>query len=204
MQVRKGLDPLAHHQAERDAPTFAGLAAHYVEKHLPKKRASSAKFDRQTIDNELLPVLGQRKVAEITYDDIDGLHHRLTKRAPIRANRVVALLSKMFSLAIKKGWRTDNPAKGIERNQESKRTRYLSGAELDRLSEALAAHPDQHVANAVRLLLLTGARRGEVLGMTWGQVDFESGTWTKPSALTKQKTSTTYRCLLRRCSSWPR
>ena len=186
--VHKGHDPLAHRQSERDAPSFKDLADYYVEKHLPKKRPSSAKIDRQTIDNELLPVLGQRKVAEITFDDVDGLHHKITKRAPYRANRIVALLSKMFSLAIKRGWRTDNPAKGIERNQESKRARYLSGAELDRLSEALAAYPDQSAANAVRLLLFTGARRGEVLSMTWKQIDFESGTWTKPGATTKQRT----------------
>ena len=60
--------------------------------------------------------------------------------------------------------------------------------ELIRLTEALAAYPDQHTADAIRLLLLTGARRGEVLSLTWDQIDFESGTWTKPGATTKQKT----------------
>ena len=125
-EVRKGRDPLAHRQSERDAPTFTDLADYYIEKHLPKKRPSSAKTDRQTIDKVLLPELGKLKVAEITFDDIEGIHHKITNRAPDLANRVVALLSKMFSLAIKKRWRADNPAKGIERNQESKRARYLS------------------------------------------------------------------------------
>jgi integrase len=185
--VDEGGDPLATQEAERGAPTFKRLAEEYIEKHLPKKRPSSAKIDRQTIDNELLPVLRQRKVAEITFSDIDDLHHKITKRAPYRANRVVALLSKMFSLAIKKGWRTDNPAKGIERNHESKRERYLSNDELTRLTEALAKYPDQDVANAVRLLLMTGARRGEVLSAQWVQFDLEQGVWSKPSAHTKQK-----------------
>ena len=186
--VDGGGDPLADWKDERDAPTFKDLADEYIEKHLPKKRPSSAKIDRQTIDNELMPVLGQRKVAEITYNDIDGIHRKITKRAPYRANRVVALLSKMFGLAIKRRWREDNPAKGIERNQESKRKRYLSNDELARLTEALAAYSDQHIADAIRLLLLTGARRGEVLSLTWDQIDFEKGTWTKPGATTKQKT----------------
>jgi integrase len=186
--IGKGGDPAADRKAVREAPTFTDLAAFYVDRHWPTKRASSAKIDQQTIDTELLPVLGRRKVSEISFDDIDGIHRKITKRAPYRANRVVALLSKMFSLAIKKGWRADNPAKGIERNQESKRARYLSNEELIRLTEALAAYPDQHVANAFRLALLTGARRGEILGLTWDQIDFETGTWTKPGATTKQKT----------------
>ncbi len=100
------------------------------------------------------------KVAGNHLLDIDDLHRKITKRAPYRANRTVAVLSKMFSLAIKWQWRTDNPAKGIERNQEMRRHRYLSGDELGRLTEALAAHEDQQAANIIRLLLLTGARRG--------------------------------------------
>ena len=126
VEVRKGRDPLAHHQAERDAPTFADLAEFYVEKHLPKKRPSSAKIDRQTIDAELLPVLGQLKVAEITYDDIDGLHRRITKRAPYRANRVVALLSKMFSLAIRKRWRRQRQPGQGHRAEPGEQARAVS------------------------------------------------------------------------------
>jgi integrase len=94
----------------------------------------------------------------------------------------------MFSLTIRWGWRTDNPAKGIERNQEQKRHRYLAGDELGRLTKALAEHEDQQAANIIRLLLLTGARRGEVQSATWDQFDLVSGTWVKPGSTTKQKT----------------
>jgi integrase len=184
-----GGDPLADRKAVREAPTFKNLADAYVEEHLPKKRASSAKTDKDAIDKVLLPALGVIKVVDVTFDNINGIHRRITKRGkPYRANRIVALLSKMFALAIKKRWRADNPAKGIERNQEMKRARYLSVVELDRLSKALAAYPDQHTGNAFRLLLLTGARRGEVLSMTWDQIDFENEKWAKPGATTKQKT----------------
>jgi integrase len=107
---------------------------------------------------------------------------------PIRANRAAALLSKMFSLAATR-WemRSDNPCRGLERNTEEKRNRYLAGDELRRLTEALAVHPNQAAANAIRLLLLTGARRGEVLGATWDQFDLEEGVWTKAASFTKQK-----------------
>ena len=187
VQVSKGHDPLAHNQAERGAPTFKDLADYYIEKHLPKKR--SAKTDEFAIEALLdKHKLGMRKVAEITFNDIDALHHKITKEGyPYRANRVVALLSKMFTLAIKKGWRTDNPAKGVERNEEIPRERYLSGDELARLTKILDAWPDQRTANAIRLLLYTGARRGEVLGATWDQFDLSNTTWTKPSSHTKTK-----------------
>jgi integrase len=93
----------------------------------------------------------------------------------------------MFSLAVRWEMRADNPAKGIERNNEEKRNRYLVGDELRRLIDALAAYPLQSSANAIRLLLLTGARRSEVLAARWDQFDLENGIWIKPSSHTKQK-----------------
>jgi integrase len=75
----------------------------------------------------------------------------------------------------------------LHRNPEPKRTRYLSGEELQRLTAVLADHPNRQSANVIRLLLLTGARRGELLNATWDQFDLEGGIWIKPSAHTKQK-----------------
>jgi integrase len=126
------------------------------------------------------------KVAAVTHADVDGFHHRLTARAPTHANRTLAVLSRMFNLAVRWGWRADNPCRGVERNAENKRHRYLSGAEISRLSSALATLPDQNAANAVRLLLLTGARRGELLAAKWADIDLEAKVWVKPAATTKQ------------------
>jgi integrase len=97
----------------------------------------------------------------------------------------MAVLSKMFALGIRWHMRESNPAKGIERNTEYHRRRYLSGEELVRLTKALAKHPDKEAANTIRLLLLTGARRGEVLSMRWD--DIADGVWSKPPSSTKQK-----------------
>lgn len=85
------------------------------------------------------------------------------------------------------GWRADNPAQGIERYQEQKRTRWLQEAEMERLSEVLDMYPNQSVSNIIRLLLLTGARKHEVLNATWDQFDLEKGVWTKMAHTTKQK-----------------
>jgi integrase len=185
-EIDMGTDPLGEKLADRAAPTVNELADRYLEEHAVKKRTGAG--DEAMIRRVVKPALGARKAASISFGDIDRLHRAVTKAGtPIAANRVLALLSKMFSLAIRWGMRIDNPCRGVERNHEEKRNRYLSGDELRRLTEALAAHPGQAAANAVRLLLLTGARRGEVLGATWGQFDLESGIWTKPSSHTKQK-----------------
>ena len=174
-------------RARRIAPTMRGLADEYMRAHAElHKRPASIKNDRQMLDVIVLPRLGAKRVSHVTHKDIETLHRDL-RETPYRANRVVALLSTVFALAVKWGMRIDNPTKGITRFQEQKRQRYLRGDEIARLTDVLATHPNRAHANAVRLLLLTGARRGEVLSATWSQIDFDAGTWTKPSSHTKQK-----------------
>jgi integrase len=136
------------------------------------------------------PGLAKRKVAALAYADVDGLQRAITKHSgPYRANRVVALVSKLCSLAVQWQWRADNPCRGIERHTEDARKRYLTGAELERLSKALAEHDDRDAADIFRLLLLTGARRNEVLSARWANFDLHRGVWTKPGATTKRKTT---------------
>lgn len=198
-RIDRGEDPRAEVEADRNAKTVADLCDRYISDHLPKKRDSSARDDKAMIRRyikqddpkapKIEPKLKRLKVAEITFSDIDGLHRAITKRgSPYQANRVLALLSKMFGLAIRWQWRPDNPCKGVERNQEEKRHRYLSSAELASLTKALAEYEDQQAANIIRLLLLTGARRGEVQAAGWDQLNLTEGVWTKPGSTTKQKT----------------
>jgi integrase len=186
--VDGGADPIGEQEESRAAATMADLCARFTQEYLPRKRPSTQRDYRQQIAIDILPTIGGMKVAAVGYADIDALHRKIGARAPTHANRVLALLSRMFSLAIRWGLRTDNPCKDIERNQEHKRVRYLSGAELARLTAALAKLRDQGAANAVRLLLLTGCRRGELLAARWANFDLEVGVWVKPGSTTKQKT----------------
>jgi integrase len=188
-EIDGGADPVGAYRESRAAPTIADLCSRFERDYVPRKRASTGRVYRSQIRTDILPALGKAKVAAVTHADVDAFHHRLSARVPVHANRVLAVLSKMFSLAVRWGWRTDNPCKGIERNQEHKRTRYLSAAELKRLAEALAKLEDQGAANVVRLLLLTGARRGELLAARWGDINLETGVWIKPGATTKQATT---------------
>jgi len=182
-----GEDPMEKRHEERQAITIAQLCDLYVERHLPKKRESSAKNDLSLIRKVIKPRLGSHRVVNVKHSELEKLHRELTQTAPYRANRTVALLSKMFNLAIRWGLAEENPAQGIEKNPENKRERYLTKAELARLSIALDQHSRPSSANAIRLLLLTGARRGEVLSAQWVDFDLSEGVWTKPSSHTKQK-----------------
>jgi integrase len=185
-QVDDGEDPMGQRHAEREAPTVATLADRYLAEHATRKRERSAKEDASLLRQLIVPKLGKLRVAAVRRTEIEAFHRDVTKVTSVRANRALSLLTKMFNLAI--GWeiRTDNPCKGVERNHEHKRERYLTPAELERLMASIARHPNQTSANVIRLLLLTGARRGEVLRATWDQFDLQTGVWVKPAATTKQ------------------
>lgn len=184
--IDAGHDPLQKRQAELAAPTVSDLCKRYLETHVPRKRPSSQKNDKSLIERVIRPQLGTVKVAAVRYADIEALHRKLAA-TPYQANRLLALVSKMFSLAIRWGWTASNPTQGVERYPEDRRERFLSPSELERLWQILALYEDQDVADAVRLLVLTGARRGEVLSARWDQIDLSNGVWTKPSSHTKQK-----------------
>jgi integrase len=187
-EIDAGGDPLAEVEAKRSAPTVAELIDRFEAEHLTRKRPQTARNYRRMLDNHIRPHFGTHaKVADVVYADVDALHRKITKSgANYAANRCVAILSKMFSLGVRWGMRDDNPCKGIERNTEHHRQRYLIDDELSRLVAALASHPDRRAADAVRLLLLTGARRGEVLGARWADIDLTTGSWSKPASSTKQ------------------
>jgi integrase len=170
-EIDRGADPLAEVQAEREAPTMAELCDRFVREHVVKLRPRTRDLYRGIIDNDILGSGGwaSRKVSDIAFEDVAALHARITARSPYMANRAMAVLSKMFALAIRWRLRPDNPVKGVERKQEHKRQRYLDTRdELPRLLNTLASWPEPQAANCVRMLLLTGARRNEVLAMRWG------------------------------------
>lgn len=174
-------------QEKRKAPTVGQLAVEYMDRHaVPKKRPQSVQNDRVLINKYVLPHLGTKKVDSVSRRDITLLHASLKDR-PYQANRLLALLSKMFSLSVDWGWRTDNPARGVTKYVEHRRERWLSDEELVRLLRVLSEHPNRRASNAVRMQLLTGARIGEVLRTEWREIDFDRGVWIKPSHHTKQK-----------------
>lgn len=185
-QVTYGEDPAEKKKAMASIPTMEELAHEYSLKHGNRKRSKSQEEDSFMLKQFILPAFGAKPVPSITFQDIQNLHLQL-KETPYRANRILALLSKMFSLSISWRWRPDNPVMGIERYPEEKRDRWLNEEELNRLWNILDKYSHHLTAYVFKLLLLTGARKGEVIQATWDQFDLEKGVWTKPSHLTKQK-----------------
>ncbi len=185
-QIAYGGDPADQKKQTKNLPSMEDLAKNYIERHGYKKRPKSLKDDQKLLQNIILPTLGKVKAPNVTRRDIETLHKNLQK-TPYQANRTLALLSKMFSLAISWEWREGNPVIGIEKYQEEKRDRWLDEEELNRLWTVLDCYPSHLTAYVFKFLLLTGARKGEVLQATWDQFNLEKGIWTKPSHLTKQK-----------------
>ena len=182
-----GGDPLGLRYERRSAPTVAVLVDRYLKEHASRK-ADHAYRDQQSLMRRfVLPSLGKMRIDEVKHADIDRLHRHISETTPIQANRVAQVLRKMFNLAIRWEYRTDNPVSGLVFNPEPPRHRYLTEDEIERLTAVLADHPNRRCANVIRLLLLTGARKGEVMKATWDQFDLEGGVWTKPSSHTKQR-----------------
>lgn len=174
-EVRQGIDPAAARDA-RASVTVAALAERYAEEHLPKKKPSSRASDARLIARRIVPALGSRPVEGLTRDEVARWHHSM-RATPIEANRALAVLSKMLRLAETWGLRKDAAALcRVQRNRERRRGRLLTPAELGRLggvlaeAERLGTEPPS-VVGAVRLLLFTGARRGEIAGLRWSEVD---------------------------------
>ncbi|MBA3814598.1 MAG: site-specific integrase [Alphaproteobacteria bacterium] len=187
LEIAVGADPSIKVVTTDKTHTMQELGEKYLALHANlKKKPKGYKEDSAAINNIILKKFGNLNVEAISTFDLQKLHAEL-KDTPYKANRLRALLSKMFTLANNWGWRLDNPVRGIERYQEYKRHRWLNDEEVQGLFSVLDTYYNQSVADVIRLLLLTGSRRNEVLHATWNQFDLEKGVWTKPAHSTKQK-----------------
>ena len=141
-QVTEKKDPGVKQQANGQ-PTMMQLADEYLQEHAKEnKRAGSIRNDKGILDNIIRPKLGSYTVASITRRDIDKLH-KSRSSTPYHANRMLSLLSTMFTCAIAWGYRKDNPARHVKRFDEHTKERWLSEEELKRFSVALNAYRDQ-------------------------------------------------------------
>lgn len=197
--ISQGRDPSAEKLAARRAWTVKQLSEHFIAEHLPQLREASQVSYRHCIKTYILPSLGRQVVSEVSRADIlrmfrdaqkkssklvDG---EVTRSGATTANRVLAVTSCMFSEGVAQGLRIDNPCKLVKRHPENKRERYLDATETARLLAACDASRHLNGANLIRLLTLTGARRGETMKARWDEFDLDTGVWRKPSHHTKQK-----------------
>lgn len=198
----KGGDPAKEKTADRKSPTFDDLVQLYLATIDKKQKLNTYKLYSHWL-SIAAQSLGRRKAKDVSRSDIERLHLSLSDR-PTTANRVLTTISSMYSWAIGTSLliRAENPATGIKKYVEESRERYLTGEELSRLGDAIRTAEstgipwepdpskktkhapkeenrrvkiDMFAAAAIRLFILTGARRGEILRLKWSSVDLERG-----------------------------
>jgi integrase len=186
VDIQNGHDPVAERRDWKSEPTFAALAAAWLEEAERRKRKNSLRDDRRMLTKIILPQLGERRLDELNEKPIVKLHEAM-RATPYQGNRCLALVSSVFNFGMRQKWCLTNPAKGIPKFAEAKRERWLTVEELQKFREALDNYENKSAANALRLLLLTGSRASEALKARWEEFDLQRGVWTKPSHHTKQK-----------------
>lgn len=170
-----GDDPLERRERERAGNTIKQLCEAYIDRHASKKK--SAPDDVRRIEKFIIPAWGALKAGAIKRADIAALHSKIGKNNGIyEANRVLALLHKMFELAelwgvVEEGH--PNPARGVQKFKEEKRDRYVTPAELPKLIEAIQGEHNQSARFGIWLYLLTGLRKEELLTARWDNIDYE-------------------------------
>jgi integrase len=199
-------DPGAEKKKEkidiRDASTVEGLIEEYIEKWAkPNKR--SWKVDLQSLNRDVMPYWGKRKANDISRRDVilllDGIKDR---GAPVQANRVLSCIKTMFNFAIQRDIVSSNPCIGIKQVKEKQCDRVLSEEEIRVLWPALSQHTNQdnplHTIHmsietklALKIQLVTGQRKGEIISAEWDELDLISGWWTIPAG--KAKNNQTHR-----------
>ena len=196
-RIKAGEAPVAEPLPERcgGGPTVADLAARYLEQHVAVHcKESTAEGIRNLIGNHILPEFGKLPLMAVERERVAAFHARLN-RIPSTANRVVALLSRMYVKAADWEMVPDgtNPCRGLKRHRERKRERFLTETEFRRLGEVLADAAAKggvsvHAVAAIRLLMLTGCRKGEILSLRWEDVDLKAGELKLPDAKTGPRT----------------
>jgi integrase len=192
--------PSEDRKEARSAPLVWDLAQKYLDDYAACfKKPSSFKTDQSNLNNHVLPLIGTKKVSEVTRADIEDIKiairegktsarrkakfsgRSITTGGPGVANRTISLLSKMMGCAVDWGMRSDNPALRIKKFPERRKDRFLDADEIRRLLNALDLVGMQgtetlHTIACIRLLLFSGLRLGEVRDMHWNDVDLARGT----------------------------
>ena len=188
--LERNVDPGDSIQVQRAetrlAPTVDDLAKEYLLRHAAQKK--SGKEDERMLNHDVLPFWRTLKAADISRRDVNLLLDRILERgAPVAANRVLALIRKMFNFGIQRSIITENPCGHVRQpSQNTQRDRILNLDEIRAFwinveNAAMSAA----VIIALKLELVTAQRKGEIASAEWSEVDFETRIWTIPGSKAK-------------------
>lgn len=181
-EVNQGKDIEADRRAKREEMTFAEVFQTFIENHAKAHRKTWPE-DQRTFRLHMEKEFGNKRVDWITTDRLRQWHTKLgISSGKIAANRALGLISSVFTheLTDKK-----NPTSGVKKFPEKSRDRFLQPNELKAFFQSLADEPNKDIADFFMLLLLTGARKSNVMAMQWHHVDLENSVWTIPAEESK-------------------
>lgn len=178
--VMRGDDPSGKRKQRQHAPTVTALCERFMNDYAAVHcKPSTNRSYEMCIRRNIKPALGPMQINDVTRSDVAALHLKMSATTPYQANRVLALISKLFNMAEDWGLRDDgtNPARRIKKNREEEKKRYLSDAEQERLGQALNDCLEDgaetvFVIAAIMLLILTGCRRNEITTLKWDYIQF--------------------------------
>ncbi|WP_367607861.1 tyrosine-type recombinase/integrase [Legionella sp. W05-934-2] len=179
-------------QKEEESYTVQDLVTNWYDNYIVRHRKNPGQVE-QIIKADITPMLGSVEVEELKTKDITRALDRIVKRgAPVHANKVLSALKQAFNYAVSRGELTTNTAANIRSRDiggvEKPRERFLSLDEIKLVWDFLS--DGEHgvslqITNAIKILLLTGVRTGELRIAKWNEFDFENSLWTIPAANTK-------------------
>jgi integrase len=193
-QVQQGIDPgrvIREKKAKLKAsPTVAQLLDEFYGVELKQKPSGDER--KRLIKKDVIPEWGKRRVKDITRRDAVLLIDKVRKRAPVGANRLQSAMVRMWNFAAERGIIDFSPMVGMRRPKEKTRTRVLSDEEIKNLWAGMDLDNKEidiyrPTKLAIKLILLTGQRPGEISGMRWSEVDEEAGLWTIPPERAKNR-----------------
>ncbi len=185
--VSEGRDPADERASARslesEAITVQALCDEFIERYA-KLRKRSWREDERKLQRDVVPRLGKLRAKDVSRKDINGLLDlKMDAGSPVAANRLQALLSKLFGWAVERGHMDTSPCNGVPKPaKETSRERVLQHAEIFPLWHALDSGRDvgMHLVTrrSLQVMLLTGQRKGEVLRMKWEHLDQSGEEWT--------------------------
>lgn len=192
-QLADGLLPTTRRDDLDTKPTITDTAKSFMTSHGTHLKEGSRIKYQYVIDAYIVPQLGDKLLDSVARADVMKLHTSMAKKPPL-ANYTVSVLSKLMTWAEEHGLRPlqSNPCWQMKRYRENKRQRFLCDAEYQRLGQVLSQtetinEENLYIVAAVRLLLLTGARVGEIITLQWSWVDLDRQLLVLPDSKTGQK-----------------
>ena len=186
-QVHHGGDPTLTIQENKLLPTLQDFADTYLQLHaIPNKAPRSVQEDKRQLHHYIIPALGHLKMNQITRRHLIALLDSISETGPVQANRTKALLSRLFKFAVERGIIEISPVHNIPTFiKERPRDKVLSAEEIRLFWQATEDHCTPRMRDILRLLLITGQRKSEILKMHWQEIDLENALWTLPASRTK-------------------